>query len=424
MQEQLSAAKRVSKARSVLLLEQPFFGTLIIQMPMVETRKVKTMSTDGTKIWYNPDFVQSLSDPELKTVFAHEVLHPALCHHTRRSHRNPKIWNQAADYADNLILKLSGFLMPKCALCDDIYKDMSAEEIYGHIYQPDGDDPSQPQNQPGQGSGQGGGQGGSQQDQDDQDGQDQGKGDSDEDGEGDAAEVNDPSGDPGGMGSVIDAPGGEHAQAQVEADMRVKVQQAAMAAKMAGKLPGHLARLVDEILNPLLPWREVLRRFMAQTAKNNYSWNPPNRRFIHKGMYLPSCRSEEMDPIVVCMDTSGSIGNDLLQEFATEVTSICEETPISTVEVLYVDSEVYPGAVYTRDDLPIKLDPKGGGGTDFTKAFEHIDAQGQTPACVIYLTDGYGPAPDVEPSYPVLWVLLDKSCPHPSTWGEYLLLKE
>ena len=143
-----------SKARSVLLLDNPFFGVLALSMPVVMTTRVPTMSTDGQHIYVNPTFVQTKSDPELKTIFAHEVLHPALGHHVRRGERDHKVWNEACDYSDNLILKESGFYMPKDCLLDPKYADMSAEAIYNQIYRKGPKDgPGQPQQDKGAGSG-------------------------------------------------------------------------------------------------------------------------------------------------------------------------------------------------------------------------------------------------------------------------------
>lgn len=169
-----------------------------------------------------------------------------------------------------------------------------------------------------------------------------------------------------------------------------------------GSLPAGFERLVREIVEPQVDWRTILRRFVEDSARNDYSWFPPNRRYIHMGLYLPSLKSEELPPIVFALDTSISVSKKDLSHFAAEITAILEDFRTSCT-VIYCDTEVASVEVFGQDDLPLELHPKGGGGTDFRPPFAWVDEQRLSPSCFIYLTDmGCSRFPDTPP-YPVLW---------------------
>jgi predicted metal-dependent peptidase len=368
------AERAMQKARAALLLDAPFFGSLALRMPLKADTDLDTMATNGKEIRYNPAWVSKLGARHLKTVVAHEVMHVALSHHLRRGERDADDWNIATDYAINLVLSRSGFDMPDCALMDPQYADMNAEEIYTRV--------KRPKRQSG-----GSGENGKQQ----------------------------TAPDPGGMGGVIDMPGGdgespatEAERKAAEAEIRVSVQQAAQAAKAAGQPPAGMEREIEEITAPRIPWREVLWKFVDRNRRDDYTWSPPNRRYVHMGLYLTSCRSDEIRPIVVVVDTSGSITPVQLTAFGSEITAICEHLPISTVNVLYCDSRVYDGPTVTKQDLPVTLEMRGGGGTMYAPAFEAVEERGIDPACLIYITDGFNSDTDLQaPDYPVLWAMTD-----------------
>ena len=367
-------ATKLVKARTRLLLSQPFFGSLALRLTLIERPTIDTMATDGRAIFYNPEFADALSMAELTGVLAHEIMHPACQHHTRRGERHPGRWNRAADYAINPVLIDNGFRLPKHALLDDAYRDMSAEAIYARL---DDDPPA-------------GGEGG--------EGAEDGK-----DGENACP-------DPGGCGGVIDAPskpdehggitGGAH-------EWRQAVAQAAALAKNAGKMPEVLERLVERLLRPKADWASLLRRFIEMSAvQQDYCFSPPNRRFIHQGLYLPSCRGVQIPPIALAIDTSASITEDELNQFAAELTAIIEHCAPEALHVIYCDTRVQGVDVLTPFDLPLTLEPKGGGGTDFRPPFRYLADEGLEPACLIYLTDLYCNRYPEAPAYPTLWASL------------------
>jgi predicted metal-dependent peptidase len=283
-------------------------------------------------------------------------LHNACAHHVRRGDRKPNLWNRAADYAVNQILEDCKIALPPERLLDPAFKDMSADTIYNRLPDPPEDSGS----------------------------------------------------DPGGCGEVRDAEGKDGQQpspaelTQAEQQWKVAVAQAAQQAKSMGDLPAGLDRFVEDILEPKIDWREILRRFVDQTARSDYSWFPPNRRYIHQGLYLPSLKSEELPPIVIAVDTSGSIREDDIKQFVGEMTAILEDYETSCT-VIYCDTKVTNVEEFTSDDLPLQLHPKGGGCTDFRPPISHIEEHNIQPSCLIYLTDLCCSRYPDEPEYPVLW---------------------
>lgn len=366
---------RLRKARIGLILDEPFFGALIMNLKEEETQAVPTFSTDGARLFYNPKFCASLSDAEVKGVLAHEVLHCALGHIFRRGHRDPVRFNQAADYAINNYLteyneaaKKAGraepFPLPAGALIDATYKDLSAEEIYNRL-------PSPPPGG-GKGNGKGGGKG---------------------------------SGAPqSGPGEFTDAPGDESEQAAQESQWKINVQNAATCAKSAGKLPAGLARLVGELLNPQVKWTQVLRDLLTTLCRDDYTWTRPNVRYLAAGFILPTLRNERMGRIAVAIDTSGSIGERELTEFLTELQSISDECRPERITVMQADAAVLAVDEFEPGD-EIKIEMKGGGGTDFRPVFTRLGKDDEPPAALVYLTDAEGSFPDVPPSWPVVWAV-------------------
>jgi predicted metal-dependent peptidase len=327
------------------------------------------MAVDGRSIYYRPSFVDDLTLPEAVGVLAHEVMHIACMHHTRRGGRDAADWNRAGDYAINGLLQGSGVTLPKGALIDPVLSNMSAEEIYKIIHA---------ERPPEQSGGGGGGQG-----------------------EGEKS-------DPGGCGEVWDAPGedgqslaSEAELAQAESEAKIATVQAAQAAKRAGKMPAGLARVIDEAKASRVDWREVLRAFVEEAAKTEYSWSRPNRRHIADGLYLPSLQGRRMGAIVVGVDTSGSIDRDVLAAFRGEVRAIVEELEPAAVHVVYCDSAVAGVDTFEAGDA-VTFKARGGGGTAFQPVFDRVDQEGWSPAVLVYLTDTDGPDP-VDPGYPVIW---------------------
>ncbi|MBU1067600.1 hypothetical protein KKE60_07410, partial [Patescibacteria group bacterium] len=184
-----------------------------------------------------------------------------------------------------------------------------------------------------------------------------------------------------------------------------RVAQAANQARMQGKLPGHLATLVEEVLYPTVDWRDLLRDFVQTAAKNDYRLMPPNKRYLWWPMYLPSLKGEHLE-IAIAIDTSGSIWNKLLAKFYSEVRGIALEYESWVIHLFLCDAQMHDyRAISSEDedeDWPKEM--KGRGGTSFVPVFEAIEEKGLWPSCLVYLTDLAGIFPQGAPDYPVIWL--------------------
>ena len=368
-QEEAKMKIRLAKAKTALILEHPFIGTVALSMPFLLSREVPTAATNGKRVLFNPDFCNELTDEELKFLVAHECLHPMLEHNYRRQERQHRRWNNATDYVINkLLIDDSIGRMPKRGLHDpNIYTagGGTSDGIYNILPEQD---------------------------------------------ESDGAEH--------GLDNCEDAEGSPAEQAQEQAEWKVKVAQAAQAAKMMGKLSANMERLVDEVLRPKVDWRDVLQRFLVKARTDQRSFSRFNRRFIAQGMYLPSVSGEQMGEIVFAVDCSGSIDQHTIAQFAAEIYNVKDDLMPARIHVMYFDSEVSHVESYEQhDDLDIK--PHGGGGTDFAPVFAEIIEHGLTPVAIVFLTDlccsSFGDQPDA----PVLWVSTDEST---APFGEVVLM--
>lgn len=410
--QHISAERKIQLAATGILLDHPFFGDLLAFLRKKSSRDTQTFKVDGETIFYNPDFVDTLSIPETKGVLAHETLHVALTHHLRRKHRDPQLWNQAGDYVVNSILDGAGFTLPDDALRNPSFNGMSAEEVYRILEEMsqnnDGNSDRDGDNQQQQGQG-GDGQGGGGQSQGGQ-GDGQGGSGQSQDGEGDG-EGNQPP--PLSTGDFTDGTSSEEERTKQEADWHVRATQAAQAARSQGKLPGQLQELVDEIIKPKVSWKSTLRDFVSTIAQDGYTMMPPNRRLRALGINLPSRRSQSLGHVVIGVDTSGSVSSEELKQFQAEINSVLEEHPEAKATVIQCDWDIQDIQEYESADLPIKMSYKGRGGTRFSPVFEAVDEMNDRPDCLVYLTDLGSSFPD-QPEYPTLWVsVVDGEAP----WG-------
>jgi len=355
---------QVTKARARLIHWQPFFGVLALQLNMQETHDVPTLGVDGKTIFYNPDFVGTLTFDLLCSAMCHEVMHCVFDHVTRRGSRDAKRWNYAGDYAINLLLKEMGLTLGSTWLYDEQYKDMTADEIYNKL--PEKLGPSDFVCEIGHGG--------------------------------------------GGVGASE--------AAEIQVMWKVATVQAAMLAKQQGKLPGALERFIESITSPQVDWKEQLRHLLSTFAPIDYSWAKPNRRHIAAGTYLPSIDGQNAGKIVCVIDTSGSITQDMLNTFGSEIIGIRDSVHPSTHIVIYCDAAVaHVDEFEMYDEMHFAL--HGGGGTDFRPPFKWLEERDTAPVCLVYLTDGYGPFGD-QPAYPVIWCMTTDVTP---PWGATIRVK-
>ena len=410
------AYNKILKARTSLVLKHPFFASLALRLKVREDYSCQTVWTDGCVFAYNPHYVNILPANKLEGLAAHVVMHPACNHHKRRQGRDKKMWNRACDYAINGILLDAGITLPDGYLHHEQYQDKSAEKIYDILRSAAGDDETDESAQEVKEEDNQNQEPSEEEEENKVAGKDEGEGENDQD----AAA---PDSDPGLSGEVRDEPEGSAAGdgEATETDWDEAVIQAAHNAREMGKLPGGLERLIEKKINPRLCWQELLSRFIERSARSDYSWITPNRRYIYQDLYLPSLHNSELCEVVVAIDTSGSIRDTELSQFAVEISAIMEQYP-ATIHLICCDLKIVRHETFQRSDLPITINPKGGGGTDYRPVFERVYRSGMNPSCLIYMTDmeclGF---PDREPSYPVMWVKTGNNQRRPP-FGEVLVL--
>lgn len=402
-----NTAEKLLKSRVRLILAHPFFGTLSLRLKLVQGN-LPTMATDGRCIVYNPAFVDDLSPDELEGTMAHEVMHCALGHQCRRGPRDPQLWNQAADFAINPLLVANGFTLPAGALIDPAFDNLSAEEIYAQLLQRGGCSGQNRQDQQAtaEDTGSDNPSGNRVPESNTRSGPQASSKQSDGSG-GDPLQS--PPGRPSGFGEVWDATGDGGTPAspaetrRQEQEWAIAAEQALRTAKACGSEPAGVERPLDENRQSQQDWRAILRDFVAASAPSDYRWTPPNRRHLASGLYLPSVERRGVGEVVIAVDTSGSIGKVELEQFAAEISAIVEEVQPDAIHVVYCDAAVQSVQSFGPSDT-VRLEPKGGGGTDFRPPFEWVRENGTTPACFIYLTDLCSSSYPESPEYPVLWV--------------------
>lgn len=354
----MEATKIMAKARTHLMLRQPFFGSLALRLNLIEDDSIKTMCTDGKSIRYSPDFVQLHQIEEIEGVIAHEVMHVAMCHHTRMGDRDHRVWNMATDYAINLIVVDSGLKIPECGLFDRAYEGKASETVYDELLN-------------------GGGQ---------------------------------PEGDGWNFGDVTQATNDDGSALSeseikaIEAEVQVAVLQAHEVAKASGKIPAGIEGMIKDMGKPKVDWRDKLRSFLTGDQPDDYTWKRPNRKFYSTyGIYMPSVDHYGVGNVAVIGDVSGST-HSALSQFLAELNRISEDLRPESVTVIGCDSKVQSVQTYYSGEIIDEMNSTGGGGTDMTPAFEWIDEHLPDVSSIVCLTDLYFYKWPKKPECPVLWV--------------------
>jgi len=439
---------KLTAARTRLILDKPFLGALVLRLPLAaaDPNWCPTTATDARKFYYNPEYIDALSLSQTQFMLAHEALHCALSHFARRQHRIQHRWDLACDYAINPLLIEDGLTPPGNCHVMPQYLGMTAEEIYPlideddqtetidqHLFDQDnqsgggqqGQAPDKPDNEQTEtGSG---GDGTQRQDQQGQGGEtppDQPS----RDREGQGArpmEADEPQsgqrqkdGDRDGRGDPMPPPLSNEERQTLEVQWQQRLAGAAQQALQAGKMGGSMARLVDHLLQPRLPWRMLLARYMTAMARDDFSYMRPSRR--EGDAILPSLKSSQIE-IVVAVDTSGSIRPGEMDEFLSEVSALKGQMR-ARVTLLACDTELAEDAPWIFEpweDFACPARIRGGGGTDFRPVFEWLDAQGRHPELLVYFTDAQGQFPQNEPNYPVIWLVKGKEA---VPWGQRVQL--
>lgn len=441
--EPVRARKAMELSIRDLYRDAPFFGALAMNLELVEDYTCETAWTDGVSLGYNPTFVLSLQRVVRKGLTAHEVVHVMLRHMSRRRWRDPELWNEACDFAVNLILKANGFFLPDGVLYDLKYTGMPAEIIYRLRFTdmppPTGKSKPGEQGQP-TGQEQGESQPASTEQPDEkspetegQDAEDRAS-QGDQDGAGSAGDKASQDGTSSGRngaqdgkpvkripwGEVRDAPANVD-RARIDAKWAVAAERARTIAVARGNMPGSLESLVEAAKEPQIDWKETLWHLVEQCrACDDYSWRVPDANYMRMGLYVPTLSGFTMPPVVFIKDTSGSHDVKSVGEMHTEVECIAATLEPEVTYVVDADArvanvqEIYPGE-------RIKPTAKGRCGTDYRPAFEWVKKQGIYPSVLIYMGDMDAIFPEEEPDYPVIWVMTTHTKPAVS-WGHRLQL--
>jgi len=400
--------RKVQKAKITLMRDPRFAlwsGILMVGRTSV-VDNIPTACTNGRDEKYGRKFVAMLKEPELNFVVLHENLHKAYRHLTtwKKLHdENHALANQACDYVINLKLKDLDpservIAMPRWAdgelkgkpmgLIDEKYRGLNAKQVFDLLKEEQKGGGGGSGDDEGDGSGKGSGGTGTSQ------GQGNGGGFDDHDWDG-AKEMT------------------EEEKKVLEREIDQAIRQGVMAhQKIAGIGAGDFDRDLLELLEPKVDWREMLREFVKSTcsAKDTSSWRRVNRRFLSMGTYMPSLIGEKVGHLVMAVDTSGSVGQEELSGFLTEVRGIAEEVKPSQVDLIYWDSRVAAHEEYTENDVSNIINstkPKGGGGTSPSCVSQYLKDKRIAPECIIVLTDGYvGSDWGSDWTAPVLWAIV------------------
>ena len=381
--------QRVLKARIRLSLKQPFLAALVMRLPIKDASDMpwcETMSTDGYHIFFNASWVSQLQDDEIQGVVAHEVLHVAFGHADRKGNREHHKWNIACDLAINLLLFSEGQALPTSGLLDLRFKGMSADQIYAEL--PESDLAS-------------------------------------------VASFELRQQEIGNTGLSPRVTSARQIGNQIGADLlnpediRIRPLQdddapdyqsrrelrRQLVNEMSSSLHGESHALIREEIelsrSSSINWQALLRSWLTERVKSDWSTYPFAKKHLWRGIYLPSVGVQAPGHIVFAIDTSGSMSQNDIADIASEVRSL-RDIFHSKLTVLQSDTKIHSIEEYDADDptpIPQKTKVRGRGGTDFRPVFDFVKDSDDAPQLVIYATDGFGYFPDYIPEIPCLWML-------------------
>ncbi|MGF1547279.1 MAG: VWA-like domain-containing protein [Thiotrichales bacterium] len=436
-----SIENRLQAARTRLILDKPFLGALVLRLPLrhADPDWCRTTATDARHFYYNAEYVSQLTADELQFTLAHEALHCALSHFARRGHRVKRLWDVACDYAINPLLIEDGLRAPPDSLYLKEYRGMTAEEIYPmlgsnervetldqHVY--DSDDP-------GEGATRKASRPNPEAREETQTRPQPSANAATDRAPNAQPTPEDPTRTDGGTRHQ-EAPDGNHGPAGAHGAPRpdplghaemetlsLQWQQrlvgAAQQALQAGKLGRAMARMVDFMVQPTLPWRMLLSRYVSSVARDDYNYSRPSSRRGEPAIF-PSLRSAQLNMTVV-VDVSGSVSDREIGEYLSEINALKSQLRCE-VELLACDAQLAPGCPWQFqpwEELKLPRHITGGGGTSFHPPFAHVDRRDRPPDVLIYFTDGRGSFPEHEPNYPVIWLVKGRT---PVPWGQRIQL--
>lgn len=345
---------KIVVARVGLLLRHPFFGNMATRLQIVENDDwCFTAATDGRHLYYNRTFFENLTPKQVEFVVAHEILHNVFDHMLRREGRDAFMFNCAADYCVNgqLIRDRIGEVPPDIQIFHDTkYYGWSAEQVYDDLKENFSDEMMQ------------------------------------------------------ALGQLLDQhidwtekdenhPTRPTYSKEELKKIKDEVREATIQAVQTSgnNVPDGVKRLVKELTEPKMNWRELLRQQIQSTVRNDYTWQRPNRKALQSGTILPGMNYAETIDIVVALDTSGSINDEMARDFLSEVKGIMDEYKEYNLRIWSFDTAVYNEQMFSADgsDNILEYELKGGGGTEFDCNWEYMKENDIVPKKFIMFTDGY-----------------------------------
>lgn len=389
------ARERLITARIGLLLRHSFFGNLATRLKLINADEwCPTAATDGKNFYYNSRFVMMLKVKEVEFLVGHEVLHVVYDHMGRRDSRDPEIWNIADDYAVNADLKrhkVGEFITTVPCLYEHKYEHWAAEAIYDDLMKNakqininDLLDKMLDDHM-----------------------------DADDDG-GAGEDETDENGNPKpGAGKRPKMSPEERERARQE--MKQAIINAAATAE-AGQVPMGVERLIKELTDPVMPWRELIQTNLTSAIKSDYSWMKPSRRSWHMDAVMPGMNPGEEIDVVVFVDMSGSISQKQGMQFLSEVAGMMEAFDGYRIRIATFDTAVYNMQTFTSENLENieEYQLMGGGGTDFDCIFDYLKEEAIEPNRLIVFTDGYPCGSWGDPDYcDTTWIIHGDPNPDP-----------
>lgn len=368
--------EKLTTARIGLLLKAPFFGNMATRMQLVDASDwCPTAATNGRTFFYNKDFVTKLSVKKLEFLFGHEILHCVFDHFGRLGSRDPQLANIAQDYAVNQILvdERIGDKITEVDIClDSKFRGLAWEEIYDLLFDKAekigledllkmlGDQLDEHLKE------------------------DDGAGNGEKEGEGQ-----------GNKPTISKA----DAQAIRDEIKQAMIQSAAAAG--AGKTPAGIQRMIKDMTEPKMNWRELVRQEIQSIVRSNYSFMRPSRKGQQSGAILPGMVPETTIDVAIAVDMSGSIGYEDASTFLSEIKGIMDQYEDFKINLWCFDTEIYNHKEIAQDNAHdlIEYEPMGGGGTDFDVNYEFMKREGIQPRKFIMFTDGYPAGSWGDPDY-------------------------
>ena len=344
-------------ARVQLLLNQSFFGNLATRLKLVNADEwCPTAATDGRNFYYNCKFVKLLKPGEVEFLFGHEVLHNVYDHFGRRDSRDPQLWNIANDYCVNADLikhRVGTRITSVPCLYDEKYKDKSSEEIYALLYE-----------------------------------------------NAEKIDINDlleklidehMDGESGGDEQDGRPSLSAEERQKIRDEIKEAILSAAQTTENASNIPLGIRRLIQDLTEPQMNWREILRMQLESTIKSDFTWMRSSRKGWHMDAIMPGMKNDDMIDIAVALDASGSISPKMLKDFLSETQGIMDSFTSFRLHVLTFDTKVYNPQQYDSDNLDsiAEYEVKGGGGTDFDSVFDYLKEHDIEPKRLVFFTDGY-----------------------------------